>query len=269
MRTSMLLGVCFALCTLSSTAQAQLTFLGDPDYSLLDGPPSGGVYRLNDDVSSLQVSSTDDGFRITGDLTLYLDRSLPAPEHDYGQALTMDVRRYFEVGPLPVRIYGSLFENYEVVIGNGSPTSPAVAYGSDVSFWLDDPVGGHYNIPNRVSNLTVPPLVGNGVRIVDTDMVGDSFILAPGFKYYMSYFFSVGINSTGLGPYDPTPAVTFEFGGVSHFDGMDISVQSELVPEPSAAALAGAGGALAWAIALRKRASAKALRRAGQARRRS
>lgn len=266
MRTLMSLGVCVAFCLLSSAAQAQLTFLGDPELRFYDlADTGGGPYRLNDDISNAQASGTDDGFRITGDATFYLDRSLLTPDEGFEPVIGMDVRRYFQVGPLPVRVQGNLVENYEVVIGNGSTAAPAVRNSTGAFLLISDPIGGFAFLPTSVygTDYGSSDLVGNGVRIFNTDASGPEYILAPGFQYFVEYQFRGYIDSTSVQPNDPTPAVTFEFGGVSHFDGMDISVHSELVPEPSTAMLAGLGGAAAFAVAMRRRAKRRVLRRAG------
>ncbi len=242
-------------------AQAQIHFTGPTNVSLVDFSADGSSYGINQDISNATASPTANGFSLKGDVTLYLDRTLPPQPSGSQPVFDLFATQSFTVGPLPVSTHTALQENLEAVIGLGTHTAPSMKFSTEAQIYVEVPeVGGTLAISlgdldiHGIGNSGLP-LVGNSFGVFDSDKSSGDYILAPGFNYYMAYILGASVDNNGLDENSnpPTAALTFEFGGVSRFNGIDDSVVGVLLPEPSSIVLAASGLLIVVGAAVRRR----------------
>jgi len=237
-----------------SSADAQINFAEDLTVNYYDSHEFSSTYSILDHVSQVEATPTPTGFTIKGDVSLAHDR-FDEPQLDgFEPVFQLIVNRKFSVGPLPVRTHGALSEEIKAVLANGSDTAPQMQFRTFILFFVED--GGYPFInPMWTFNLDTSgaPMVGNNFEVFNRSSTGSDYILGPGLNYSMEYRIEAWINNAGLADTDAPPVLTFEFGGVSSFDGIEASAIGVIVPEPSTGLLAIAGIMALTAAAQKRR----------------
>lgn len=252
MRAFQILSSAFVLFLVSSgSVSAQIHFTGAPSINP-SYPNPGTPYAVDSSISSVATAETADGFKITGDVSLRYDRSAPPQPDGFQPVFQLVVDRPFTVGPLPVNVHGALTENLEAVLGNGSLTAPQMEFRTYGLFFIND--GGYPFIPAlQIQGIDMQSLSGNSFGIFNTNASSGPYILGPGFNYLLQYRIEAWIDNSLLSVNDPPPTLTFEFGGVSEFDGIEVSAIGVLLPEPSSIVIFSMGAILLAGVGLRRR----------------
>ncbi len=254
--------VCFSVvvinvsCLLSNVAVGQVvsTFNMGSSTLLMQGTGNFLSQQANgSDVSNLGASSGHVVYKGVGDWSLAMPRVAESDLVNFAGVLQ------FTVGNLPVQIQQMTFGvNAKWVNGGGTANLPHTSFSLDVKLnqalipgmiFLNDPT---------ILDIapTVNPLVGNGLAIHnDTFAATPGYVLAAGITYYFGVSIGTQIDTTGFTSSTPSIAVTNEFGGnlsSGSFNGFQVDLQWQTVPEPASFVLGAIGCAAAGAFGWRR-----------------
>lgn len=213
------------------------------------------------------IEETENGFRLQGNNTFYrLTPNPPEPVSDdsgfEGQLYRLTTSRLFDVGPLPVQVDLSLREDSEWMLSNGQDANPQFEISSKayVSFVLFDEVT---LVEPLLLNGVTPSeslLSGSGVYATDHLLEAEDIILAPNSnegRYMLVYELAVFVHHDTI-PDDPAATLEVLARESSGHDGVEVTLNSVIVPEPSAFVLAGmAACSLACFARIRRRRNLK------------
>lgn len=235
-----------ALLATTSTAAAQLVSSSNVFY-----------YDYNDNGSVSYPAGGEPTPTFTdgaGTMTLTMDAhyTLDIPANNnavVGAAIVLD-----PISPLPIEITPSLLANFKLVNSGGpADTDDVTATASWLftiietgSFAGDTDNDGYVPFGDLVgfgatidqeSGFTSQS--GNGFRVIDDELNGDAYVLAPGVSYTLIAALGFSGSTVDGTSDDPTSVVTVEAGGVSGFSGLTLDLNARFVPEPASLGLLG------------------------------
>ena len=235
-----LIAVCVALSCPTGWASAQINFFGGANVNFFG--VNNQVYQQIGGFGPA-VDTTQDGFRLYGDLSLARTGFPPQQNNNSplfsGELLSFSVFREFEVGPFPVKADFSLSEDFKAILANGFEENPVFEITSRAYVVAKNQFFG--GLPQLIDALYLPGveadesrLSGTGFHKFDQESEVEDFVLGPGLQYLLVYDFSVYAKHDTLVD-DPLSVFTLEFGGFSNYNGMEVALDGTVIaPEPSA-----------------------------------
>jgi hypothetical protein len=136
---------------------------------------------------------------------------------------------YFEVSPFPVEVQLVLDYEYKIAVGGGLRDNQPTAEGDVlVSLFETHGFGPFLRIISQSD-----PQVGNGWSVVTPPglLASDSYVLSPGSRYLLMVELDMIVSENS--EFLPTSVVTYEFGGLTGYDGVTGTLLHRVVPEPS------------------------------------
>jgi len=211
---------------LALVVAALATTAGALDYSGPSLVTSSGTFEA---VPGGEIAITDgpEGFSIVGDV-----RASNAGAH------FIRVSRPFTISDLPETIESTASEHWKMVLAGGSccpATGSAFSVMTEVSIFEAGGMNGATQ-PVTVQSVYSPDHEIAWLDVFYTDVLGASlpFALEPG-DYVLD--FTIHFTFEPGGPADFPESGFIEFGGVTAFDGFDVTASGTPVPEPSVALL--------------------------------
>lgn len=206
-----------------SGVQAQLTWLSDPTTTV--HVDTGATI-----ISPMTALGTSDGMTVIGDLTMQASLQLQ-------QMYVVESARPFLVGSLPIEVSALYSPSYKIAVSGGDESQPEANLIVAYSVRELSPGSVTLSTFNHDFNVSQD---GNGIYIGGANYTSDDYILTPGISYELISYIQMQV-----GPQPgqtPIAAGTFEFGGVTSFDGLESTLSWSTVPEPCSLGLLALGG---------------------------
>ena len=194
----------------------------------------------------------------TGTLSLTTDVHFTLAPQENNNAVVAAGIVLDPISPLPIEISPVLSAEYKFV-NAGGPAAGGVPVSANTNWFftifetgafpgdVDD--DGYVDLADLVGfgpfvdqEIDTEFQDGNGFVVIDDDLVGDTYVLAPGVSYTIIAGLSMYGNTLDGSMNDPTSVLTAEAGGVSGYSGITLSLNAQYVPEPASLGLLGLAG---------------------------